>query len=55
MILYIPHGKNVLNINLQIVDTVIERKRQFECLGLLLDENLCWKPYIYKQIRQQTF
>ena len=48
MIFQFPQRKRVDNINLQIANIVIERKCQFNFLGLMLDEKLSWKPHINK-------
>ena len=48
MIFHFPQRKIKLDINLKIVDSPIERKENFEFLGLTVHENLHWSDHICK-------
>ncbi len=43
------HRKKVKTLHLMIDETIIERVTEFKLLGLILDENLCWKSHINKK------
>ena len=48
MVFHFPQRKINLNLNLQVLDTVVERKNEFDFPGLLLDDKLSWKAHIDK-------